>query len=123
MNFRDSIDKLISRWNIENQTANSDVFVFDLQFSWLLPIKKFTLRRNWGDAIQDGISLNEIGNSIRSHWIMVPNGKGQTLVKHDIYLELSKWYQTVYSAVHDNQLKLLAKSFELNHGIMNASTI
>ncbi|OTF83264.1 hypothetical protein BLA29_009970 [Euroglyphus maynei] len=48
---------------------------------------------------------------------MVPNGKGQTLVKHDIALELrglsSKWYRTIFPAIHDQQLKRLASSFTI----------
>lgn len=96
------IDKLISRWTIINdddhddhhqqqqQINNSDIFEFDLQFSCLLPTKTFSVHRQWSNSKQQqgGFELTEIGDLIRSYWIMVPNGKGQTLVKHDILMEL-----------------------------------
>ncbi|KAH9522887.1 Dynein light chain Tctex-type [Dermatophagoides farinae] len=126
---RNMIDKLISRWTIINdddhddhhqqqqQINNSDIFEFDLQFSCLLPTKTFSVHRQWSNSKQQqgGFELTEIGDLIRSYWIMVPNGKGQTLVKHDILMELrglsSKWYRTIYPAIHDQQLKCLASSF------------
>lgn len=86
------IDKLISRWTIvdHDPEQNSDHFEFDLQFSCLLPTKTFNLKRKWSNSIEQpgGFRLLEQGDSIQSNWIMVPNGKGQTLVKHDISMEL-----------------------------------
>ncbi|KAH9415349.1 Dynein light chain Tctex-type [Dermatophagoides pteronyssinus] len=118
---RNMIDKLISRWTIidHDPEQNSDHFEFDLQFSCLLPTKTFNLKRKWSNSIEQpgGFKLLEQGDSIQSNWIMVPNGKGQTLVKHDISMELrglsSKWYRHIFPTIHDQQLKRLASSFTI----------